>query len=88
MCVLTSLDEKKEKSMYPSPQEIKDQEIESNKCNYPKSLIFCEFCCSLFETQFFYTSSVWHPAPLKIRLLSLTPLRRREMLAVNEEQPF
>lgn len=44
--------------MYPSPEEIKDQEIESNKCNYPKSLIlFCEFCCSLFETQFFYTNN-------------------------------
>ena len=38
-CVLTSLDEKKEKNMYLRPEEIKDQEIENNKCNYPKSLI-------------------------------------------------
>lgn len=73
--------------MYLSPEEIKDQEIQSNKCNYPKSLIlFCEFCCcSLFETQFFYIYSVWHPAPLIIRLLSLTPVGRGEMVAVNEE---
>lgn len=32
------------KNMYPWPEEIIDQEIESNKCNYPKKLIlFYEF---------------------------------------------
>lgn len=35
---------KRKENMYPSPEEIKDQEIESNKCNYPKNLIlFYEF---------------------------------------------
>lgn len=40
--------------MYTSPEEIKDQEFESNKC-YPKSLIpFYKFLiCLVFEVHFF-----------------------------------
>lgn len=73
--------------MYPSPEEIKDQEIESNKCNYPKSLILLgEFFVAVHNLRpNFYKNSVWHPAPLTIRLLSLTPVGRGEMVAVNEE---
>lgn len=46
---------KEGKNMYPWPEERKDQEIESNKCNYPKSVIlFYEFLSLVFEAYFLY----------------------------------
>lgn len=43
----------------------KDQEIESNECNYPKGLIsFYEFFFVSVWHPLFYLNSVWHPDPL------------------------